>query len=80
MLWREGDIYKWPYIKLPSRYKYRKRSQLLFSPALNFQAHAVIFDRRKSDALNTPLQKTRRGKIRLSDYTNKKNAPVRTLV
>lgn len=73
MQWREGDIYKWPYVQLPSRFKYRKRSQVLFSPALNFQAHAIIFDSKKLNLLNTPLQKTRRGKIRLSDYINKKN-------
>lgn len=73
MQWQEGDIYKWPYIQLPSRFKYRKRSQVLFAPALNFQAHAIIFDPKKLSSLNTPLQKTRRGKIRLSDYANKKD-------
>ena len=73
MQWQEGDIYKWPYIKFPSRYKYRKRSPVLFASALNFQAHAIIFDVEKPNALNTPLQKTRRGKIRLSDYKYKKN-------
>lgn len=73
MQWQEGDIYKWPYIQFPSRFKYRKRSQVLFSPALNFQAHAIVFDPQKQNLLNTPLQKTRRGRIRLSDYINKKD-------